>query len=114
MSLRTHHLFRSYWQRWDRHRYHWRVLWAILQTMNRMAELKRLARWAHQKRLSGPLHHYEFLLADAEQRHLRYSLRHPRLVRWVRFLHVVAYLIFPPPRYYYKGSASGYQTRKRR
>jgi hypothetical protein len=85
---------------------------AILRTLNRRAELKRLVKWAIRKRLPGPRSLYQNRLLVEEVRLTGYTLRSRRLVIWARVAHQFNYMINPPPRYSAKGSAAIYRYRQ--
>ena len=87
-------------------------LYTILRAVNREEELNRLAQWAKRKRLARPLRLYENWLADEKQRILRYRMNSPRLVSLAYLVHRVIYGVFPPPEFYRKGAAEGYNSRK--
>jgi hypothetical protein len=97
--------------RWDRTRLGWREFGSILRAMNRQSELERLVEWARRKKLPGPLRCYQSRLEDEARRVMRYSLSSPSLARWARRVYRLNKLIWPPPRYYARGSAVGYSRK---
>ena len=95
----------------SRLRFKWLAWQRVIVTLNRIADLGRLVKWANRKGLPGPESAYRFQLDRAEQRLEVYSSHFPRLVRWARFLRWLNALLNPPPRYWPKGSASKYKLR---
>ncbi len=87
------------------------IVLAILWHYNRRRELQRLIRWAREKQLEKPLRLYRTRLQDEEIRLNRCQLQYPRLARLAYFIHGLNGLIFPPPSYPQRGSASGYTRR---
>lgn len=95
--------------RWHGTKELWQDFCAVFRILNRQGELRRLTNWATQKNLPGPRELYERRLLDEESKLTRFAVHSPRLVRWVRLLHKLSYLVRKSPRFPAKGSASVYQ-----
>lgn len=83
----------------------------ITSILHRRAELTRLCRWAARKRLPYPYRLYRARLLDEELRLSRAAVQRPRQTALARCLHAVLSRLFPPPRYYRRGSARHYTRR---
>ncbi len=84
----------------------------VFLSLNRQAELQRIIRWAQRKRLAQPLKFYRRRLEDEQVRHARYALISPRAAIVARWVHFLTRPFRPTPRFYHKGSAAPYRTRK--
>lgn len=89
------------WLKWRR----------VMVALDRVADLKRLVKWAERKRLPGPRAAYERKLHAAVNALLVYKSYYPGLVKWAHRLHWLKGQLSPPPRYWSKGSAAKYRTR---
>jgi hypothetical protein len=89
----------------------WLSFTAIIRALNRREELRRLERWARQRRLEGPLRLYRSRLEDEERRLTKYALRYPRLYRWSHLVHFISVLVSPRPRAR-KGDGAIYRYRR--
>lgn len=95
-----------------RFRQTWYQFWAIVNTLNRYAELGRLMAWANRKQLHGPLRGYSNRRLQEEERLVRFAIRFPRLLELARWLHHVSNLISSTPRFPAKGSAASYRSQR--
>jgi len=95
-----------------RHHNNWNDFWSAVHSLNRKAELLRLAQWAKRKRLVGPLKLYLTRLRQEETLIMRLRVRNPKMLAAARFMHCISNLVSPTPRYYPKGSASHYRQSK--
>jgi hypothetical protein len=89
----------------------WREIGNVWSILSRRAELARLCRWAARKRLPYPYRLYRTRLLDEELRLSRAAVQRPRLTAFAGCLHAVLRSLFPPPRYYRRGSARHYTRR---
>jgi hypothetical protein len=89
--------------------YIWHSFQAIVISLNRRTELKRLIRWAQRKQRISPLKLYKRRYQQEEERLALYRIRHPQIVAWAEVVHFISNLISPEPRCLPKGSASGYR-----
>lgn len=99
----------TYKHRFWRYESRTRLFFSVMYSLNRRRELRRLTAWADRKHLSGPLRCYRTLLADEEQRLLRYAVKFPGITKLARWAHGLAGFLFPPPGFHCTGSASKYR-----
>lgn len=90
---------------------HWREFNAILRTLHRYDDLRRLVIWARGKNLSRPLRLYQNRLLDEEIRLNRYRIKHPRISALAGIVHRFNALLFSTPHYYPRGAAAVYRVR---
>lgn len=83
----------------------------ILHSFNRRRELRRLLRWAHNRKLSGPARLYQNRLSDVEVQLSQHAMRHRTTYRIARMIHILNTLLFPMPHYYRPGAAQAYRVR---
>ena len=87
-------------------------LYDILTNLNRCAEMKRLVIWASRKRLKNPLRLYQNMLEHEEIRLFHYAVTAPRLTNIAYLIYQMITLISRPPRYFPRGSAALYRTKR--
>jgi hypothetical protein len=97
------HSYRQYW---------WQMCW-LVESLNRRNEFRRRVVWATKKRVAGPHRFYQDLLHAEESRLLVYRANARWLYTLACVVHKLAYAVFPPPRYWRRGVASGYSAKKR-
>ncbi len=85
----------------------------MINAFHRRRELKRLIKWARHKSLDGPQNAYTKKLIDEEMRLMLHKMRSPHLVTWAYVLVLINWLIIPESRFYRRGHAAKFKSRKR-
>ena len=77
-----------------------RLVWRILNTINRSGELKRLITWARRRRFNRVQANYEDNLVKVESILMLLRREYPRQYLFARILHGISNLVSVKPGYY--------------